>query len=117
MNRLREKGFEIEMDDFGSGYSSLNMLSDMPIDVLKMDMKFIRNIESNETDMRLVKLILDIAAYLKLRVVAEGVETEGQLSLLKDVGCDLVQGFYFSRPLPPEEFEKLIEKELSIERS
>ena len=117
VNRLREKGFEIEMDDFGSGYSSLNMLSDMPIDVLKMDMKFIRNIESNETDMRLVKLILDIAAYLKLRVVAEGVETEGQLSLLKDVGCDLVQGFYFSRPLPPEEFEKLIEKELSIERS
>ena len=117
VSRLRSKGFEIEMDDFGSGYSSLNMLSDMPIDVLKMDMKFIRNIESNETDMRLVKLILDIAAYLRLRVVAEGVETEGQLTLLQNVGCDLVQGFYFSRPLPPEEFEKLIEKEISIERS
>ena len=114
VRRLRELGFEIEMDDFGSGYSSLNMLSDMPIDVLKMDMKFIRNIESNETDMHLVRLILDIAKYLRLMVVAEGVETEGQLSLLKEAGCDLVQGFYFSRPIPPEEFEKLIEKELAI---
>ena len=113
VRELRNLGFEIEMDDFGSGYSSLNMLSDMPIDVLKMDMRFIRNIESSETDMRLVKLILDIAGYLKLRVVAEGVGTAGQLSLLKEAGCGLVQGFYFSKPLPPEEFEKLIEKELS----
>ena len=116
VRRLRELGFEIEMDDFGSGYSSLNMLSDMPIDVLKMDMKFIRNIESSETDMQLVRLILDIAKYLRLRVVAEGVETRGQLSLLKNAGCDLVQGFYFSRPLPPEEFEALIEKDLAIAR-
>lgn len=113
---LRRLGFEIEMDDFGSGYSSLNMLSDMPIDVLKMDMKFVRNIESSDTDFRLVKLILDIAKYLKLNVVAEGVETAGQLKLLRDAGCDLVQGFYFSRPLPPEEFEALIEREMSIER-
>ena len=114
VRQLRRLGFEIEMDDFGSGYSSLNMLSDMPIDVLKMDMKFVRNIESSETDFRLVKLILDIAKYLRLRVVAEGVETEGQLNLLKDAGCDLVQGYYFSRPLPPEEFEKLLERELTI---
>ncbi len=64
-----------------------------------------------------MKLILDIAKYLRVRVVAEGVETKGQLSLLQDVGCDLVQGFYFSRPVPPEEFEKLIEQELAIERS
>ena len=113
---LRELGFEVEMDDFGSGYSSLNMLSEMPIDVLKMDMKFVRNIEFSETDMRLVKLILDIARYLKLHVVAEGVETRGQYELLKEAGCDLVQGFYFSKPLPPKEFEKLIEKELSIKR-
>ena len=117
IQHLRSIGFEIEMDDFGSGYSSLNMLSAMPIDVLKMDMKFIRNIENSETDLRLVKLILDIARYLELRVVAEGVETEGQLSLLRDASCDLVQGFYFSRPLPPEEFEKLIEREINIKRS
>ena len=117
IGNLRKLGFEIEMDDFGSGYSSLNMLSDMPIDVLKMDMKFIRNIETNETDRRLVSLILDIARYLKVSVVAEGVETEGQLAILRAGRCDLVQGYYFSRPLPPEDFEKLIEKELATERN
>ena len=116
IKRLRRRGFEIEMDDFGSGYSSLNMLSSMPIDVLKMDMAFIRNIEHNATDFRLVELILDIARYLKVPVVAEGVETEEQLAMLKDAGCDLVQGYYFSRPLPPEEFEKLIINEMNIDR-
>ncbi len=117
VRRLRETGFHIEMDDFGSGYSSLNMLSEMPIDVLKMDMKFIRNIESSETDRRLVSLILDIARYLRVRVVAEGVETKGQLDLLTMGGCDLVQGFYFSRPLPPEEFERLLRLERERERN
>ena len=116
VGRLRDIGFEIEMDDFGSGYSSLNMLSSMPIDVLKMDMKFIRNIETSETDRRLVKLVLDIAKYLEVPVVAEGVETEGQLKILRDGGCDLVQGYYFSKPVPAEEFEKLIIKEIGIER-
>ena len=114
--QFREMGFEIEMDDFGSGYSSLNMLSSMPVDVLKMDMKFIRNIETKETDRRLVTLILDIAKYLDLTVVAEGVETEGQLQILRNAGCDLVQGYYFSKPIPPEEFEKLIQKEIATER-
>jgi len=117
IRKLRSLGFEIEMDDFGSGYSSLNMLSDMPIDVLKMDMKFIRNIEENETDRRLVSLILDIARYLRVSVVAEGVETKGQLEILRAGECDLVQGYYFSKPLPPEEFEKLIQKEIAIERN
>ena len=116
VERLQNQGFHIEMDDFGSGYSSLNMLSHMPIDVLKVDMKFVRNIEENETDLKLVQLIMDIAKYLELTVVAEGVETEGQLLLLQDAGCNLVQGFYFSRPLPPEEFELLIQKEIGMER-
>ena len=114
ISQLRNRGFNIEMDDFGSGYSSLNMLSAMPIDVLKMDMKFIKNIEHNEKDFRLVELILDIARCLKIPVIAEGVETENQIAMLRDAKCDLVQGFYFSRPVPPEEFEKLIEKELEI---
>ena len=113
---LQKMGFAIEMDDFGSGYSSLNMLSDMPFDVLKMDMKFIRNIEGSETDRKLVKLILDIARYLNVKVVAEGVETEKQMEFLRENGCDLIQGYYFSKPLPPEEFEKLIEKEIAIKR-
>ena len=116
VNHLRELGFEIEMDDFGSGYSSLNMISSMPIDVLKMDMKFIRNIEHNAKDFRLVELVVDIAKYLNVPVVAEGVETETQLQLLKNADCDLVQGYYFSRPLPAEEFEKLIIREIEIDR-
>ncbi len=118
INRLRALGFEVEMDDFGSGYSSLNMLSYMPIDVLKMDMKFVRNIEHSEKDYQLVQVVLDIARYLKVPVVAEGVETERQLQMLRDAGCQLVQGYYFSRPVPPEEFEKLIirEKQIQIKR-
>jgi EAL domain-containing protein (putative c-di-GMP-specific phosphodiesterase class I) len=99
------------MDDFGSGYSSLNMLSTMPVDILKMDGAFIRNIEHSEKDFRLVKLIMDIARNLKMLVIAEGVETERQLTLLKNAGCDQVQGYYFSRPVPPEEFEKFIIRE------
>lgn len=106
IRELRMKGFEIEMDDFGSGYSSLNMLSSMPVDVLKMDREFIRNIEKEEKDVRLVELILNIGKNLKIPVIAEGVETEGQLRLLKQLGCPLVQGFYFSRPVPAAEFEK-----------
>ncbi|MBR4798981.1 MAG: EAL domain-containing protein, partial [Clostridia bacterium] len=100
-----------------SGYSSLNMLSAMPIDVLKIDMKFVRNIEQSETDRRLVKLILDIAQYLHVKTVAEGVETEGQMELLRRAGCDLVQGYYFSRPVPPEDFEKHIIKESEARRN
>lgn len=111
MERLRSKGFEIEMDDFGSGYSSLNMLSSLPVDILKMDRGFIRNIEHNPQDFRLVQLILDIARNLKMPVIAEGVETENQMLMLKNAGCDLVQGYYFSRPVPPEEFEQFIARE------
>ena len=102
---LREKGYVVEMDDFGTGYSSLNMLSAMPIDVLKMDRAFVRNIEHDERDIQLVALILDIARNLKIPVVAEGVETGEQIRLLRELGCAIVQGYYFSRPLHPTEFE------------
>ena len=104
------------MDDFGSGYSSLNMLSEMPLDVLKMDMKFVKNIETSETDRRLVSLILDIARYLRVKGVAEGVETEGQLEVLRSGGCDLVQGYYFSGPLSADQFEELIGRELGLRK-
>jgi EAL domain-containing protein (putative c-di-GMP-specific phosphodiesterase class I) len=104
-------GFRIEMDDFGSGYSSLNMLSSMPIDVLKMDRAFVSNMEYEEKDLQLVQLILGIGRNLKIPVIAEGVETETQMQLLKKMGCELVQGYYFSRPLPASEFEKSIIKD------
>ena len=117
IKRLRDLGFEVEMDDFGSGYSSLNMLSSTPVDILKMDMKFVKRIEESETDYRLVRLIIDIAKYLNLSVVAEGVENEGQLKLLKDAGCDIIQGFYFSRAVPAEQIDEFIKKEIKIERN
>ena len=114
IERLRKKGFEIEMDDFGSGYSSLNMLSAMPIDVLKMDRAFVVNIEHSAKDIQLVDLILGIARNLKIPVIAEGVETDAQLRILKDMGCPLMQGFIFSRPLPAADFEAaVIEKAVS----
>ena len=105
---LRRKGYVVEMDDFGTGYSSLNMLSAMPVDVLKMDREFIRRITDGEKDASLVALILGIAKSLKIPVVAEGVETEEQLNLLRKLGCPLVQGFYFSKPLPADEFEEKV---------
>ena len=116
IQRLRDHGFEIEMDDFGSGYSSLNTISSLPIDVLKMDMKFIQNVDEDTRSFRLIELILDIAGYLGVPVVAEGVETAHQMNLLKAAGCDFVQGYYFSRPLPAEEFEKLIIKEIEASK-
>ncbi len=110
VKHMRELGFVIEMDDFGTGYSSLNMLSNMPVDILKLDKSFIDNIEktggTEEKDIRLVELILDIAKSLRLDVVAEGVENEKQLDFLKKRGCEMVQGYYFSPPLPAGEFEK-----------
>ena len=108
VKNLRSRGFEVEMDDFGTGYSSLNMLSAMPVDVLKMDRGFIMNLEDNEKNAQLVSLILGIAKSLKIPVVAEGVETEEQLLLLKRLGCELVQGYYFSKPLPAREFKEKV---------
>ena len=106
IEELRGKGFKIAMDDFGAGYSSLNALSAMPIDAIKMDSAFIKDIKLNRRGVQFVELILNIAENLKVPVVAEGVETEAQLQLLKNMGCELVQGFYFSKPIPPAEFEE-----------
>lgn len=113
VTKLRESGFRIEMDDFGSGYSSLNMITEIPIDVLKMDMKFIRNMNKDAKSLKLVELVIEIADYLGVPVVAEGVEDKSQLDQLKSMGCELIQGYYFSKPVPPEEFNKFIEAEIS----
>ena len=108
VENLRALGHKVEMDDFGSGYSSLNMLTSMPIDALKLDKAFIRNIKPGNKDMKLVELVLEIARNLGVPVVAEGVETEEEYKMLKAAGCDIIQGYYFSKPVPPEEMEKFI---------
>lgn len=113
VKKLRAEGFKVEMDDFGSGYSSLNMLTTLPIDALKLDMVFIRNLKANSKEMRMVKLVMEIAEFLEVPVIAEGVENKEQLELLKEAGCQIVQGYYFSRPVLQEEFGELIAQELA----
>ena len=108
VNSLRDKGFEIEMDDFGTGYSSLNMLTAIPIDALKMDMSFVRNMLKDDTSLKLVELIIDISRFLDVPVIAEGVEKQEQLDTLKELGCDIIQGYYFSKPVSAKEFEEFI---------
>lgn len=109
---LRRLGFKIEMDDFGSGYSSLNMITSIPIDVLKMDMEFIRNMNKDEKSLKLVELVIDISDFLDVPVIAEGVEEKAQVDILREMGCEIIQGYYFSKPVPSGEFEVFIRKEL-----
>ncbi len=107
---LRKHDFMIEMDDFGSGYSSLNMLSEMPIDILKLDMTFVRNEMERTNGKGILSYIISLANWLNLKVVAEGVETKGQVTQLKNMGCAYVQGYYFSKPLDKNEFFSLLRK-------
>lgn len=111
VRNLRDQGFRIEMDDFGSGYSSLNMLSRMPINVLKMDMKFFQRHAGNDEIMdAMIRLIIDFAKVMKVPVIAEGVEDKEQADYLKAIGCDMIQGYYFGRPMPAADFEKLLQQ-------
>ncbi len=104
-------GFIIEMDDFGSGYSSLNMLNKMPIDILKLDMKFIQNETEKQASQGILRFTMGLARWMDLSVVAEGVETREQFEQLREIGCDYVQGYYFAKPMPCGEFEKLIREQ------
>ena len=108
VERLRRMGFRIEMDDFGMGYSSLNMLSDLPVDALKLDMQFVRSAFREGGNTHMLEVIIGISDHLSVPVIAEGVETEEQLHALKILGCDIVQGYFFSRPVRASEFEAFI---------
>ena len=108
VSSLREMGFLIEMDDFGSGYSSLNMISTLPIDALKLDMLFIRTAFSEKGNTRMIEITLDISHSLSVPMIAEGVETKEQMLALKELGCDIVQGYYFAKPMPASGFESFL---------
>ena len=101
---LKNKGFVIEMDDFGTGYSSLHMVSSLPLDALKIDRSFVLNLLNNEKSKVMVQVILELAKLLSAKCIAEGVENEEQLKLLKEMGVEIIQGFYFSKPIPTDEF-------------
>lgn len=103
---LRKMGFHFSIDDFGTGYSSMSYLKELPVSELKIDMAFIREIASNERDAQIVKSTIELGHSLEISVVAEGIEDEDSVKLLKSFGCDIGQGYYFAKPLPLKEFEE-----------
>lgn len=109
MNVLRESGISFSMDDFGTGYSSLSSLKKLPLDQLKIDQSFVRDISIDPEDAVIVQTIIDMAKNLGMGVIAEGVETEAQRDFLEKQGCPLFQGYLFSKPMPIKQFEQLLE--------
>lgn len=108
IKEFNDAGFIIEMDDFGSGYSSLNTLKDIDIDVLKLDMRFLSGAANNEKSKIIISAVINMASALGLPVIAEGVETREQAEMLLAFGCKYMQGYYFSRPVPAAEYEKML---------
>ena len=106
VSRLRDHGFLVEIDDFGKDNSSLNLLKNIRADVLKIDMSFLHEIVDRERSRTILRSLISMAGLLGMEVITEGVETEQQLNALLEMGCNHFQGFYFSRPVPVEEFEE-----------
>ncbi len=110
-NRLKEEGFTLLMDDFGSGYSSLSILLETPFDVIKIDKKFMDNMMVSEKGKLILAQVVSMADKLGLGLLAEGVETKEQVEVLQSIGCDIVQGYYFAKPMPAEEFYELLKED------
>lgn len=108
IEELRKLGFTIEMDDFGSGYSSLNLLSQMSLDILKLDMKLVKNEMTKSMEKSILNDIISMAHRMNLTIVAEGIETREQMERLQSLGCDYAQGYFFAKPMPITEFEELL---------
>jgi EAL domain-containing protein (putative c-di-GMP-specific phosphodiesterase class I) len=115
LRNLKDMGVQIAIDDFGTGYSSLNYLKQFPIDILKIDRCFIEDAVHDKNDVAIIKTVLTLSKNLSMSVIAEGVETHAQCKLLSDLGCDELQGFYFSRPLNKEEFESMLRENRKLE--
>lgn len=108
MSQLKQHGFFVSLDDFGKGYSSLNLLKDIPADVLKLDRGFLSETIDTDRGKYIIRCIIDMSKKLRLETVAEGIETLEQVDSLREMGCDIAQGFYFARPMPSYEFERTI---------
>lgn len=117
MHKLKQIGVKISLDDFGTGYSSLTYLSRFPIDTLKIDQSFVRNITTEPDAAEIAMAIIGLAHRMDLRVIAEGVETDAQLAYLRENGCDEIQGYYFSRPLAPQGFADILRSGKSLPRA
>lgn len=111
MKKLHEIGFKLSIDDFGSGYSSLNLLKDIPADVLKIDREFFNGTVNSKKGRAVISSVVDMAKNLEMNVISEGVETQDQIDFLKEIDCNMVQGFYFSKPMKLKDFDELWEKQ------
>jgi len=111
---LRESGVRVAVDDFGTGYSSLSYLRKFPLDAIKIDQSFVGQITTVPDETVIVRAIISMGRSLNLRVIAEGVETQEQLDFLKAHRCDEAQGYFFSRPVPPQELVKFLETQLIL---
>lgn len=110
LESFRTEGVKIMIDDFGTGYSSFGMLQQYNFDIMKIDMSFIRQIETNPKTKSMLRFLIDMAHEMGIHIVAEGVETEVQADFLKKSHCDYIQGYYYYRPIPQEEFRKLLDE-------
>jgi diguanylate cyclase len=110
LDALKRMGIRLELDDFGTGYSSLSYLKHFPLDGVKIDKSFVEGLGEDTTDKAVVRTIIDLCHTLGLEVVAEGIETSEQAAMLRAMGCDSGQGYYFGRPLPGEEFAEQLHK-------
>ena len=110
LEKMRTLGVQLAIDDFGTGFSSLSYLKKLPVTKLKIDQSFVRDIEEDESDEAIVRSIIGLGHQFKMKVIAEGMETKGQLKFLKANDCDQIQGFYFSRPMPADQFIDFIAK-------
>jgi EAL domain-containing protein (putative c-di-GMP-specific phosphodiesterase class I) len=109
---MKDLGLKIALDDFGTGYSSLNYLTSFPVDVIKIDRSFVMGLPELKNNLVIIKTIIAMGHSLGMKIVAEGIETEEQLALLKEFGADEGQGYYFSRPVPQDEFTSFLQEEL-----
>lgn len=112
VRELKELGFEISMDDFGAGYSSLNSLKDLPLDILKLDADFFRGEDGEERGEIVVAQVIQLAKKLNMKIVAEGIEKKEQVEFLANQGCDMIQGYYYSKPVPNEEYKEKLENHI-----
>ena len=117
LRALHDMGVRIAIDDFGTGFSSLGQLRSFPVDLIKVDRSFVQGIEHDAKDAAITANLVSLAHALGLLAVAEGIESDGQLTSLRELGCDLAQGFLFARPAPPDQIDRLLAESTKVSRS
>ena len=110
INKMKALGFSFSMDDFGSGYSSFNLLKDMAVDELKIDKEFLESTDDSKRSRYIIEKIVQMAHGLDIRVVCAGVERKEQVEFLREIECDIIQGYYYSKPMPMADYEKYLLK-------